>query len=553
MHILFFRAIWLQLLLTLMTAPISSEAIANSFQKYQTKIDQHNLRDSLQSKDTLRVRLSHWPQVFHPYKHLNPSTELINGLIHASLLHYDQSTGSYQPYLAQEYSYSSQYKTLTFTLNQEAISATGQPLTPEDVVASFEGLLSPQCVDCASTAATMNMIKKVKALSDHRVRFQFHRPSQYHHRTIGRLPIIARDQDLESSITTGFGPYTIVISGNKKTTFGQSILFTRKPQLWMSQLASHKNNFQFPIIEAVYFHKNDLALKAFQKGHLSTLTFSHSLLRHWYTLSQHKQTLKTVEWVKYPQKSLITHQFMVWNPTHSETQDPRLRQALYHLFPEQEFLKLISKHDTHLMVSQPFSSAYPMSRPKRSLKKAQSLIRKILGLKSTEAIPTGSIELSFQYSDLDGSSWLTTYQDHAKKAGIKLNLVYRPLSEIISVVTSKNYDGILLSHTLQHPEDVYDFLHSQGIHNYWGLDNSDLDKNLEKLMITQKPRLKMDIEKKIAHLVLKSYSLMYLSRTKNHHMAYLTNKITPPQPPAYPYSGSDQHNHYYLHWQPPSN
>lgn len=507
---------------------------------------------SLRSPDTLRVRLAGWPTTFHPYKDLTSASELINTLIHSSLLYYDQLTGKYGPYLAKSYHYSANFKTLTFKLQTTVLTAAGKPLTADDVAFSLHTLITQPCSDCERMAAALHQIKKFKVIDSHTIQINFHRGSRYHHRALALIPIITRDQDPAAAITTGMGAYALQLSGDVRVEYGKSIIFKRKSQPWQSGLDSFKDLFHFPTIEAVYLPDDRLALAAFNQGQLATFAFPTHLLTQWHQLQKQAATAKDIAWISYPRRHQVDYQFLAWNPLASETQDPLLREALYHLFPETTFLQAIAPHNNHTLASQPFVSAFPMSRPKRSMARATKLMRKLLKLKPTEPIPAGSIEVSLQYSDLAGSVWLSQYKDRAAQVGIKLNLVYRSLHKLLTATAAQKYDGVLLSHTLKHPEDIYELLHSEGSHNYWGLASPKLDDYLDELMVTATTGDRTKLEEKIAHTLLQSYTFMYLSKTKNHHMAYHTTQVSPLATPAHPYSSSIDPALYYLHWQPTS-
>lgn len=514
-----------------------------------TEIDTYR---SLRSPDILRVRLSHWPSTFHPYKNLNAASELINTLIHSSLLHYDQATGKYRPYLAKSYKYSSQFKTLTFKLQTTALTAAGKTVDADDVAFSLNTLITKPCTDCEGMAAALHQIKKFKVIDPHTIQIIFHRGSRYHHRALALIPIITRDQDPAGAITTGTGAFTLGLDGDIRLEYGKSIIFKRKSQPWQRKLDSFKDIFHFSTIEAVYLPDDELALAAFKQGQLATFAFPTHLVTKWHQFQKQAATAKDIAWIRYPQRQQVNYQFMAWNPLASETQDPLLREALYHLFPETTFLQAIAKHGSQTLASQPFVSVSPMSRPKRSIARATKLMRKLLKLKSTEPIPAGSIELSLQYSDLAGSVWLDQYKDRAAKVGIKLNLVYRSLHTLLTAAANQKYDGLLLSHTLRHPEDIYELLHSDGSHNYWGLDSAELDGYLDELMLAEAATARMKLEEKIAHTLLQSYAFMYLAKTKHHHMAYHTTQVSPLSTPALPYSTTVEPAAYYLHWQPPA-
>ena len=498
---------------------------------------------------TLKVRLAQWPKDFEPHR-LTKANSLLNTFVHASLLDFQQKTGQYLPYVAESYTYSNNHKTLSFLLRKGVKFTDGTELTAQDVHFSLQRLtLDKSCSACESLAATLPRVTGMKTADKYKISISFKKASRYHHRSIGQIPLIkappnkASSQAIGASTFVGAGPYII---SKKATIDGQKITLVRVDSPWMISLNNYQDRFLFPIIEAVYLKEDPIAFSAFLKGLIHTLTISHETYSA-YSAKKQRTNSPAIKWLSYPQRNPASYRILIFNAQTGKTKDRLLREALYHLIPED---KLLDGPTDESLNSQPFASAASNYRPKRNPQKARELVRKILDLKPSSSIPSGILTLTLHYSELSNAEWLGDFQKKAAEAGIKINLIYLPLHETLATVKEGHFESVLLTQSLQHAEDIYEFIHSEGVHNFSGYQSSQMDKLLNKLLLTSSKTEKISLEKQVASALFRSYSLIYLTQKKHHHIAYWPNLVKTGDPAVYPYAGSDHTTPYYLHWQP---
>jgi peptide/nickel transport system substrate-binding protein len=96
------------------------------------------------------------PDLFNPFFTTNGGSDFgAQGLLYEPLYFTNLYTGQQLPWLASSYSYSSDLKTLTFTLNPKVKWNDGQPLTSQDVVFTFNLMKTNKALDQNSIWATL--------------------------------------------------------------------------------------------------------------------------------------------------------------------------------------------------------------------------------------------------------------------------------------------------------------------------------------------------------------------------------------------------------------
>src|SRR5450631_1468868 len=96
------------------------------------------------------------PDLFNPFFNVNGGSDFgSQGLLYESLYFVNLYNGQEQPWLASSYSYSSDLKTLTFTLNPAIKWNDGQPLTSADVLFTFNLMKKNPALDQNSIWPTL--------------------------------------------------------------------------------------------------------------------------------------------------------------------------------------------------------------------------------------------------------------------------------------------------------------------------------------------------------------------------------------------------------------
>jgi peptide/nickel transport system substrate-binding protein len=157
-------------------------------------------------------------------------------------------------------------KSVTFTLNPAARFSDHQPVTPEDVINSFELLKEKGRPNHRTYFAK---IAKAEKIGDRGVRFTFQDASDRELPLIlGVMPVFAAhattpEKFASASMTplVGSGPYTV-----SNIDAGRSISYRRDPDYWGKDLPVNRGRFNFDEIRFDYFRDASVMFEAFKSG-----------------------------------------------------------------------------------------------------------------------------------------------------------------------------------------------------------------------------------------------------------------------------------------------
>jgi microcin C transport system substrate-binding protein len=153
-----------------------------------------------------------------------------------------------------------------FNLRKEARFHDGTPMTPADVVWTFETLKSKGHPFYRSYYAD---VLKAEAVGEHGVRFTFRDGSNRElAQIVGELPVLSKaywsTRDFEQTTLDpplGSGPYKI-----EAVDPGRSITYRRVPDYWAANLPVNRGRGNFDTIRYDYYRDMTVALEAFKAG-----------------------------------------------------------------------------------------------------------------------------------------------------------------------------------------------------------------------------------------------------------------------------------------------
>jgi len=157
-------------------------------------------------------------------------------------------------------------KSVMFALNPNAKFSDRLPVTPEDVITSFELLKTKGRPNHRTYFAK---VSKAEKIGERSVRFTFEDASDRELPFIlGLMPVFAAHattpQKFETSSMTplvGSGPYTV-----SRVDPGRSISFTRDKDYWGRNLPVNRGRFNFDEVRFDYFRDASVMLEAFKSG-----------------------------------------------------------------------------------------------------------------------------------------------------------------------------------------------------------------------------------------------------------------------------------------------
>ena len=248
--------------------------------------------------------------------------------------------------LAEAVSYPDDFSSATYRLRAEAKWHDGKPVTPDDVVFSFNTFkkLSPQA------AASFRNVVKAEKTGDREVTFTFQGTSNRElPQIVGQLTIVPKewwegtDKDGEKrSIgeTTlepplGSGPYRI-----KEFAPGHNIVYERVADYWGKDLNVNIGRDNFGQLRFEYFRDATVAIEAFKADTVDWRTENSA--KNWATAYDFPAVgEKRVILEEFPINNVGMMQAFAFNIRRDKFKDPRLRLAFNYLFDFDEMNKKI--------------------------------------------------------------------------------------------------------------------------------------------------------------------------------------------------------------------
>jgi peptide/nickel transport system substrate-binding protein len=217
-----------------------------------------------------------------------------------------------------------------FTLDERARFSDGQPVTPEDVIFTFE-LLAEKGIP--RYGVTANKVAKVEKVGERGVRFTFKHPDRELPLILGLFPILPRHavnaETFDKSTLrpiVGSGPYRL-----ETVRAGDSLTFKRNPDYWAKDIPSKRGFDNYDTITLTYFRDENAMFEAFKKGLVDVFIDENSgrwASQYDFPAVQRGDIIKETVKTRLPSGMFG----IVLNTRRPVFQDPKLRLALIDLF-----------------------------------------------------------------------------------------------------------------------------------------------------------------------------------------------------------------------------
>ena len=235
--------------------------------------------------------------------------------------------------LAEAVRYPPDHSAVTYRLRPEARFNDGQPVTPGDVIFSFETLKanSPQY------AFYYKNVERAEQTGEREITFTFsEKGNRELPQIVGQIPVLpkhwwtgtapdGRKRDVTQTTLEpplGSGPYRI-----KSFDAGRSAAYERVPDYWGKDLPVNRGRHNFDAISFEYFRDSTVLLEAFKGDRFDWRTENSA--RNWataYDFPAVKEGRKVVR-EEFPQRASGVMQAFVFNLRRPKFQDERLRRA----------------------------------------------------------------------------------------------------------------------------------------------------------------------------------------------------------------------------------
>ncbi|MFN3659237.1 MAG: extracellular solute-binding protein [Pseudolabrys sp.] len=248
--------------------------------------------------------------------------------------------------LAEAVSYPEDYASVTYRLRANARWHDGKPVTPEDVIFSFEVFKknSPQL------GAYYRHVTKAEKSGEREITFTFDGPGNRElPQIVGQLPVLpkhwwegtdkaGRKRDVTQTTLEpplGSGKYRI-----KDFAPGRTIVYEKFADYWGKDLNVNVGTHNFEQIRYEYFRDSTVALEAFKGDQIDWRTENSA--KNWATAYDFPAVReKKVVLEEFPIRNFGVMQAFAFNIRRSKFQDPRVRRAFNFAFDFEEMNRQI--------------------------------------------------------------------------------------------------------------------------------------------------------------------------------------------------------------------
>ena len=221
---------------------------------------------------------------------------------------------------------------VAFTMRPEARFNDGSPLTAEDVVFSYEILISK---GTPQYRVILRDVESAVVESTHKVRFSFTKNAAKRDLplTVAGIPIFSKayyaTRDFSKTTLNpplGSGPYRIT-----RVDQGRSLVYERVDDYWAKDLPVNRGRYNFETIRFDFYRDRNVAMEAFKAGEYDFREeYTSKTWATAYEFPAIEQGL--VQRVSLPDESPASRQYFVLNQRREFFKDWRVRAALNHAF-----------------------------------------------------------------------------------------------------------------------------------------------------------------------------------------------------------------------------
>ena len=457
--------------------------------------DPHALKGGM-----LRETVTDFPSTLRPR---GPNTTsfssiLLAGLVYETLLGMHPTTMEYMPALATHWQISPDKATYRFRIDPNARWADGQPVTADDVAASWSlwmdtGLNDPMLPvvygKFEKPVAESKYIVSVKTITPNWRNFMYFSgmfvlPAHVL-KTVDGATLVREYND---KMVPGTGPYAVNEADVDK---GNTIRIRRRQDYWAENYRRNVGANNFDEIRIIVVRDRNLEFEMFKKGDLDYYYVNRAQM--WeeeleFPEIERGLILKRRIWNHYPQGV----QGLAINTRRSPYDDLRVRKALRHLFNRELMIaKLMFGAYTHTNSLYPGSMwenpgnediAYDPQKALQLLSEAGFTGRDGQGRLTRNGVP---LSLELLYPQQESERFLTIFQEDLRRVGITLNLRLVTFETLVKLLDEQQFDMLSIGYTgLSFPNPETSLLASladqKNSNNITGFQNARVDELIEQ-------------------------------------------------------------------------
>ncbi|MGY8819892.1 MAG: extracellular solute-binding protein [Pseudomonadales bacterium] len=465
-----------------------------------------------------------------------------------------------------------------FYLRPEAKFHDGEPVEAEDVVFTFETLISKGAPHYRGYYAD---VEKAVIEGPRRVRFDFkHAGNRELPLILGQLPVLPKHWWTDKDFATGSmeaplgsGPYRI-----ERAEAGRSVRYARVEDYWGKNLAVNRGFYNFDHVNIDYYRDNTVALQAFKAGHFDY--WLETSAKNWATAYD----IEAVKDGRILKEEIANHnpqgmQGFIFNTRRDRLQDPRVREALALLFDfewtnRQLFNGAYTRTTSYFDNSELASSGLPSEQELSILEPLRGKIPDQVFEKPFELPQTNAdgiiraqqrrayelltaagwkiendqmvdakgkpVKLEFLLVQADFERVLLPYKRNLASLGIDLELRRVDVSQYINRLRSRDYDMIVsgFGQSSSPGNEQREYWHSAsadnpGSRNYIGLKDPAIDVLVEKLIAADSRDELLTRTRALDRVLLAGHYVIPNWHIKTWRVAYWNHLAHPEITPRY--------------------
>ena len=383
--------------------------------------------------------LPDWPATLRQHgKDWNSSLNyLVRDLCYESLLGTHSVSQEFVPSLASHWKISADKSLYTFRINPKARWSDGTEVTAHDVVASWELRMDPKCLD-PSSAATYGKLEKPEALSKYIVQVKCKTPNWRNFLYFSGMAIfpeaevsIPGDEYLDkyqNAYTASSGPYIVEA---ESINLGTSLELSRRADYWDADNPAWVGVSNIDTLRYEVVMDPSLAFEKVKKGEIDYYRVPRA--QWWAEDTEELDAVKRGLLVKckYYTDAPVGTSGLAINTQRAPLDELGMRRVLQALYNRELFIDKLYFNEYSPLTSYYQGGAYQNQDNELYTYDPFLAVELLEQMGWTEKNSDGTrmrdgaaLELDLSYSSKFSESSLTIFQEDAKSAGVKINLVF---------------------------------------------------------------------------------------------------------------------------------
>lgn len=448
---------------------------------------------------------------------------MIAPMVYESLLTIHPTTLDYIPVLATHWQVSADKATYRFRINPNARWADGQPVTADDVVASW-GFRMDKGLQDPSNQMTFGKFEKPVAESKYIVSVKskalnwrnflyFSGMSIFPAHVLKTVDGAGYLKDYNFKLLPGSGAYKVEEADIQK---GKSVSIRRRTDYWGEKYRRNIGVNNFDEIREVVVRDQKLAFEMFKKGDIDDYYVNVS--REWVEEMNFDRVQRgLIQKRKIYNDAPSGFGGLAFNTRKAPFDDLRVRKGLTLLMNREELIKRLFFNEYVPLHSYYAGGIYENPNNPKNLYNQQEALALLAeaGWKDRDAqgrlVKNGQpLTLELLYGNKGNETWMTVYQEDLRKVGIALNLRLVTPETLFKLVMDRNYGMVSMAWgalLFPNPETSFgsELADQNSNNNITGFKNARVDALLKQYDVEYDQKKRVALIQEVDGLVASQY------------------------------------------------